>query len=125
MNEVDKVSHFRAILHFRGRLFQRLFQKKIGAENYPIGVLDGDNRCFRETAPLQPDNIEAEKRRPVAVGYGIGGYIFVDSGSPAHHRVGADTAELMNAGQSADKCIFFKMNVAGQRGGVGHNDIVL
>jgi len=57
-------------------------------------------------------------------GHGKGRDVFPNGGAAADNTMGADAGELMDPRHSADDGVVFHMDMAGQVGGIGHDDPV-
>lgn len=79
----------------------------------------------REAATLKPDGVSAIGAI-FARGAGLGKWqdVLSDDGAAADVGMSSDTDELVNRAESADDSPLFDSDVSGERGGVGHDDVV-
>ena len=77
-----------------------------------------------EAAALEADEIEAAELGGVAVGDDEGGHVLDDLGAAPDHAVGADPAELVDAGEAGEDDEVFDRDVASEGGGVAEDAVI-
>jgi len=105
-------------------LVQGLCGIEVRPEHDLVHLLDSAPRLGVESRPPQPDRIGAMALAGVALDDHVGRDVFDHAGHASDERHRADHAFLVYAAQSAQGGAVFDVDVARERGAIGHDDEV-
>src|SRR5918993_139766 len=124
LDEADEFLDLGRALNLLANLGERLRGVEPGREQEAEGVVQRVDGLLRVVAALHADGVEAVAAGVVADGEGEGERVLDDDRVAADVRLAPDAAELVDARVGADVRAVGDFDVAGERGGVSHDDAV-
>src|SRR5678815_5262121 len=122
--KIQQYLQFGAVAYVRRDLLLRVFKSQARLVERLVRALDRGDRVGRKTAPLETFGVDAVRLRGVARRGHEGRNVLQHDRADRGNAVGADMAELVNRGESAEYRVVADFHVAGELRIIGEYRVV-
>src|SRR5688572_9914124 len=123
-DEVENFLNDRVLAELLADILDALGERALVGKKQTVGTPEVMDFLAAETAPAQPDDVEAGQVGPVAQHHAIGNDVVLHSREAADEGVRAVADVLMQAGAAADDGEIADLAMTGEHGVVRHDHIV-